>query len=99
MSRYIHLVDGGLANNTGLNAVLDDVTVHRGWRKAAEAMRLNGARKWVIIAVSAQVATHEPESDSPHTPGLVRQFRSLVSAPIDRHADAKVQHLPQTVRQ
>ena len=99
MSRYIHLVDGGLADNTGLNAVLDNVAVHGGLRETAERMRLNGVRKRVIIVVNAQVTTHESEPDSPHTPGLVRQIRSLVNVPIDRHADAKLQHLSQTVRQ
>lgn len=98
-SRYIHLVDGGLADNTGLNAVLDNVAVNGGLRRAAEAFRLDGVRKRVIIVVNAQVSNGEPEAESPHTPGLLRQLSSLVNVPIDRHADAKVQHLSQLVRQ
>lgn len=98
-SRFIHLVDGGLADNTGLNAVLDNVAVNGGLRRTAEALRLGGVRKRVIIVVNAQVPNDTPEADSPHTPGLLRQLSSLVSVPIDRHADAKVQHLSQTVHQ
>jgi NTE family protein len=98
-SRYIHLVDGGLADNTGLDAVLDNVAVRGNLRKTAEAVRLHGLRKRVIIVVNAQVVTHKSEPDSPHTPGLLRQIRSLVNVPIDRHADAKVQQLSETVKQ
>jgi NTE family protein len=98
-SRYIHLVDGGLADNTGLNALLDNVAVHGGLRRMARASGLVGVRKRVIFVVNAQVAPQDPEEDTPHTPGLVRQLRSLVNVPIDRHADTKVQHLSDTVRQ
>jgi len=98
-SRFIHLVDGGLADNTGLNAVLDTVAANGGLRRAAEAMQLDGVRKRVIIVVNAQVPIDEPDDDSAHTPGLLRQLISLVNVPIDRHADAKLQHLSQTVHQ
>lgn len=96
--RYIHLVDGGLADNTGLDAVLDNVAVHGGLRRAAQAFRLGGVRKRVIIVVNAQVPG-EPPAESPHTPGLLRQLGSLVNVPIDRHADARLQHLSQVVKQ
>jgi NTE family protein len=98
-SRYIHLVDGGLADNTGLNALFDNVAVNGGLRRMGQASRLVNVRKRVIIVVNAQVASQEPDEDSPQTPGLVRQLRSLVNVPIDRHADAKLQHLAEAVRQ
>lgn len=98
-SHYIHLVDGGLADNTGLNALLDNVAVNGGLRRTAEAFRLQSVRKRVIIAVNAQIARVDPEAESPHTPGLMRQLSSLVNVPIDRHAEAKLQHLSQVVRQ
>jgi NTE family protein len=98
-SRYVHLVDGGLADNTGLNAVLDNVAVNGGLRRVEQAVRLHGVRKRVFITVNAAVTPPDPQADSPNTPGLVRQLRSLVSVPIDRHADAKVQNLSEAVRQ
>lgn len=98
-SRYIHLVDGGLADNTGLNAVLENVAAHGGLRRMDQASRMSGVRKRVIIVVNAQVMPSDPEADSPNTPGLIRQLRSLVNVPIDRHAEAKVQHLPDAIRQ
>jgi NTE family protein len=36
-SRYIHLVDGGLADNTGLSTVLENVSVHGGLVQTARA--------------------------------------------------------------
>ncbi|WP_425258811.1 patatin-like phospholipase family protein [Rubrivivax sp. RP6-9] len=98
-SRYIHLVDGGLADNTGLSAVLDNVAVHGGLQRTARVSRLVGVRKRVIIVVNAQVNPDQPEDETPHTPGLLRQLRSIVHVPIDRHADASVQMLGKTVRQ
>jgi NTE family protein len=99
-TRYVHLVDGGLADNTGLNAVLETVSIDGGLRYTPPPTFQPGtARKRVIIVVNAQVSPPDPAEDSPTTPSLVRQMRSLVNVPIDRHADAKVQHLSDTVRQ
>lgn len=97
-SSYIHLVDGGLADNTGLNALLENVVIHGGLRRLGQAARLVNVRKRVIIVVNAQVAPQDSEEDSPRTPGFLRQLRSLVNIPIDRHAEAKVQHLADSVR-
>jgi NTE family protein len=98
-SRYVHLVDGGLADNTGLNTVLDTVAANGGLRRVEQAVRLEGVRKRVIISVNAQVTPLDAAADSPETPSLMRQLRSLVNVPIDRHADAKVQNLVEAVRQ
>lgn len=97
-SSYVHLVDGGLADNTGLNALLENVVVHGGLRRLGQAAHLENVQKRVIIVVNAQVAPQDSEEDSPRTPGLFRQLRSLVNIPIDRHAEAKVQHLAESVR-
>lgn len=98
-SSYIHLLDGGLSDNTGLNAVLENVAVHGGLRRSDEAIHLRGVRKRIVIFVNAQLPSNQKESDSPHTPGLFRQLQSLVHVPIDRHSDAKVLQLSHAVQQ
>lgn len=97
-NKYIHLVDGGLADNTGLNTVLETVAANGGVRRVEQAVRLRGVRKRIIISVNAQVSSSGTTAESPYTPDLVDQLRSLVNVPIDRHADAKLQVLSAAVR-
>lgn len=65
------------------------------WR----AHGLQGVRKRVFIVVNAQVHANQSEDDSPQTPGLLRQLRSVVDVPIDRHTDSSLQLLDEAVRQ
>lgn len=96
-SPYVHLVDGGLSDNTGLHAVLENVAANGGLLRAGQANGLRGVRKRIFIIVNAQIEGELPTDESPHTPGLIRQLRSVVDVPIDRHADASVQLLKEAV--
>jgi NTE family protein len=98
-SRYLHLVDGGLADNTGVHSVMEDVAAKGGLLRAGRVHGLRGVRKRVFIVVNAQVNAGAPEAESPDTPGLLRQIRSVVDVPIDRHSDSSLQLLDEAVRQ
>ena len=98
-SRYIHLVDGGLADNTGVHTVLENVAVNGGLVRAGQANGFRGVRKRVFIVVNAQVNADQPADQSPHTPGLLRQLHSVVDVPIDRHSETSMQLLEDAVRQ
>jgi NTE family protein len=98
-SRYIHLVDGGLADNTGVHAVLENVAANGGLLRAGLANGFRGVRKRVFFVVNAQVNADQPADQSPDTPGLLRQLKSVVDVPIDRHSDASMQLLQDAVRQ
>jgi NTE family protein len=98
-SRYIHLVDGGLADNTGVHAVLENVAANGGLLRAGRANGFRGVRKRVFFVVNAQVNADQPADQSPDTPGLLRQLQSVVDVPIDRHSDTSMQLLKDAVRQ
>jgi NTE family protein len=98
-SRYIHLVDGGLADNTGVHAVLENVAVNGGLVRAGHANGFRGVRKRVFFIVNAQINADQPADQSPDTPGLLRQLQSVVDVPIDRHSDTSMQLLQDAVRQ
>jgi NTE family protein len=98
-SRYVHLVDGGLADNTGVHAVLENVAVNGGLVRAGQANGFRGVRKRVFVVVNAQVSADQPADQSPYTPGLLRQLQSVVDVPIDRHSDTSMQLLEDAVRQ
>jgi len=98
-SRYVHLVDGGLADNTGVHAVMENVAVNGGLLRAGRVHGLQGVRKRVFIVVNAQAHARQQEDESAHTPGLLRQIRSAVDVPIDRHSDSSLLLLNDAVRQ
>lgn len=92
-SRFVHLADGGLADNTGVNAALEIIGARGGLVGAALAAGFSGVRKRVFIVVNAQVSPHQVDDESPDTPGLLRQARSIVDVPIDRHAQTSLRAL------
>jgi NTE family protein len=96
-SRYIHLLDGGLADNTGVQNTLELVSVRGGIVEAARAASLSGIRKQVFVIVNAQMRRNSPEDSLPDTPRLSRQLRSLVDIPIDRFSASSIDTLKREV--
>ena len=47
----------------------------------------------MFIVVNAQVSPQHGDDESPDTPGLLRQLRSVVDVPIDRHAQTSLRAL------
>lgn len=89
-SPYIHLLDGGLADNTGVQTTLESVTAGGGIVATLRQAGLKGVRKAVFIIVNAQVQQRFHEDSLSNTPGLIRQFRSLIDIPIDRYSAGSI---------
>jgi NTE family protein len=98
-SRYVHLVDGGLADNTGVQLPLEIIEARGGLVGSAVAAGLRGVRKRVFIVVNAQVNPDHLEDESPNTPGLLRQLRSVVDVPMDRYSKTSIRLLEDATRQ
>lgn len=98
-SRFVHLVDGGLADNTGVRTPLEIIAARGGLVASAVAAGLRGVRKRVFVIVNAQVQARHLDDESADTPGLLRQLHSVVDVPIDRHAETSVRMLADTTRQ
>jgi NTE family protein len=88
--RYIHLLDGGLADNTGVQTTLESVSARGGIVELARLSGFKGIRKAVFIIVNAQVQQRFNEDGLSNTPGLLRQFRSLIDIPIDRYSAGSI---------
>ena len=95
----MHLVDGGLADNTGVRTPLEIIAARGGLVASAVAAGLRGVRKRVFVIVNAQVQARHLDDESADTPGLLRQLHSVVDVPIDRHAETSVRMLADTTRQ
>ncbi len=91
---FVHLLDGGLADNSGVQTPLEIINSRGGIAQAARISRLRGIRHRVFIIVNAQTPpTDDPSTHSADTPGVLRQFRTVVDVPIDRHSAASIELL------
>ncbi len=96
-SHYIHLVDGGLSDNTGIQTPLELISARGGPIWSARAAGLSGIRKRVFIIVNAQGKTAFEEDSRPDTPTLLRQVSAIINIPIDRYSAASIELLKQEV--
>lgn len=97
--RYVHLLDGGLVDNTGVKTPLEIVEARGGIIGTAKAAKMHGIRKRVFIVVNAQTAPDLPEDDYADTPGWYRQLKALINIPIDQHSRVSIAQLHAAVRQ
>ena len=99
LRRYLHLIDGGLADNTGVRALLEIIRAGGGPDPAAHRAGLVGVRKRVFIVVDAQTGDATPsDDDRPDTPGLLQQMSAAVNLPVARLSESTLMHLGDTVR-
>lgn len=95
--KYIHLLDGGLHDNTGIKTALEIAEARGGIVGMAKAAKMLGIKKRVFIIVNAQTVPELPEDASPNTPGIYRQAKALIDIPIDLHSHGSVQALYSTI--
>lgn len=91
--KYVHLLDGGLHDNTGIKTVLEIAEARGSIVGMAKAANMRGIKKRVFIIVNAQTAPELPEDSSPNTPSMYRQMKAFIDIPIDLHSSNNVQAL------
>lgn len=83
---YLHLVDGGVADNLGVRAVmetLEELAVSIAFRGEVGA---GGIRRIVVIVVNARSAPKTDWDRSETPPGFAMQLLQASSVPIDRYS-------------
>jgi NTE family protein len=83
---YLHLFDGGLADNLGLRAILDGVLRYDGIKPALQAMGMENTRKVVVILVNAETALDVDSSQSLQTPTFAASVNAATSVPLSRYS-------------
>lgn len=94
---YIHLVDGGLADNLallGLVEILQEVMADAGARVAFDIGRL---RRIAVIIVNARDAPSFDYDKLPDGPGAIALLSQAVSVPMDRYSTASIAALQDMV--
>lgn len=83
---YLHLFDGGLADNLGLRAMLDGVLRHDGITEALDAIGMQETRRVVVILVNAETALDIESSRKMQTPTFAATLGAATSVPLQRYS-------------
>ncbi len=81
--RYLHLLDGGLADNLGVHSLLDAISSPHGSLRLLEAINAGRLRRLVVVTVNARSEPPSGLDRQARTPGVVSVVGAVVSNPID----------------
>lgn len=97
--RYLHLVDGGITDNLGLQAVLDMVALQGGVQKLMHKTGKNPPRYFVILSVNSST---KPESHMELTneePSVGDTISSMSDVQLHRYNTTTLEFMDQYMRQ
>lgn len=83
---YIHLLDGGLSDNTGLRGLLDRAVAGRAGGLTVESAGGPSPRKVVLIMVSAETHPSLALDRVEAVPSLLQVIRTVKDIPINRYS-------------
>jgi NTE family protein len=83
---YLHLFDGGLADNLGLRAMMDGVLRHDTIAEALASIGMRDARNVVIILVNAETALDVESSRRMQSPTFAASLGAATSVPLQRYS-------------
>jgi len=83
---YIHLTDGGVADNIGLREPLVAITsINNSW-SVQRLLNQKKVNKLVIIVVNAATAPATQRDKTPHVPGLIDTLTTAATVPLDNYS-------------
>jgi len=83
---YLHLFDGGLADNLGLRAMLDGVLRYKNINESLKALGMEKTRTVVIILVNAETALDVESSRKMQSPTFAAALSAATSVPLQRYS-------------
>ena len=94
-AKYIHLLDGGLADNIGARAIMNAFAREHGFIRR----RINDGRiqRLVVLVVNARTAPAERLTRSPRGPGIVAVALTTATAPMDNFSADTVELMQRLV--
>jgi NTE family protein len=82
----IHLLDGGLADNMALRALIEGASVMGGLERFLKEGNLKGIRKFVVLMVNAETTPDVLEYRSDHIPVISKATSAMIDLPINRYS-------------
>ena len=96
---YIHLTDGGVADNIGLRGPLEAIaSTNHPW-SVLQRMNQKKIDKLVVIAVNAATNPATARDQSAAVPGLIDTLTTAASVPLDNYSFDTVELLRKTVEE
>ncbi len=83
---YVHLLDGGISDNTGLRALLERTLTERDPQQLTHALGVTALRKVVLITVSAETPPSRRLDRSEAVPSIFQVIRNVKDIPIGRYS-------------
>jgi len=83
--RFVHLIDGGVADNLGLRGTIERSAGAGGFAELVDSVGFRRFRRVVHIVVNAQTELGVSWGDSERSPGLFSTVWSSATVPINRY--------------
>ena len=84
--RYIHFVDGGIADNLGLRALYEIVELNGGFAKYAEKMQRTPPRRLVLISVNAATDPQTLMDQTTSQPSIAESISAVSDVQLHRYS-------------
>ena len=98
---YLHLLDGGLADNQGVHSLTDALVSPHSPVALLQAINLGQAKRIVVISVNARSDSESGVGRDAAVPGLLKVVNTVIGTPIDAttaYANATLQELLDTLK-
>jgi len=96
--QFIHLLDGGVADNIGLRASLTSITSGDVQWSVLRKMGLEEIKKLVVIVVDAKNAISPEFDQKASAPGLIDVVNTIATIPLDNYSFDTVELLKEAMR-
>jgi len=96
--RYVHLLDGGVADNIGLRGPLTSIRSSDVDWSVLHKINLEEVRKLVVIVVDARNEVKSGLDKSPRAPGTLAVVNAIATTPLDNYSFDSIELLQDTFR-
>jgi NTE family protein len=90
---FLHLVDGGVADNLGMRGVLDVLEMFQALHSIGRATPLDGVHRIVVFVVNSKSAPPTTWDKSEDPPGTIGTMLKAAGTPIDQNSFELVEQL------
>jgi len=88
--KYIHFVDGGITDNTGLRAMTDVINIAGGPRAMLSTMNTLPPRRVILLSVNASTEHHSDMDESLKEPSMLASLNSMTDVQLHRYNAATI---------
>lgn len=90
---FLHLVDGGIADNLGLRGVLDIMELYEAMNEAGQKTPLDHVKRIVVFVVNSLSTPKTDWGETEKGPGSAAVLVKAAGVPIDRYSGEQVDQL------